>query len=278
VTASFDVSAASEYLRSRIESVPAVCIVLGSGLSAIEGELTEAAVIPFEDVPGFPAPTVEGHAGRYVVGRIGGAQVLLQSGRFHHYEGHSPEVVAAPVRIAAALGVRGLVLTNASGAIRPTLEPGDLLVLSDHINLMFRSPLVGPVRPGETRFPDMSAAYDPRLRHLALEVAVETGEDLHEGTYVAMLGPSYETPAEVRMLGGLGADVVGMSTVPEVLVARALGLRCVAFSVVTNHAAGLGSGGLSHRDVLDVGASAGARLAALLTVLIPRVADELSRG
>lgn len=276
MTASFDVAAAAEYLRSRIESAPAVCIVLGSGLSAIEGELTDASMIPFEDVPGFPAPSVEGHAGRYVVGRLGGADVLIQSGRFHFYEGHSSDVVGAPVRIAASLGVRGIVFTNASGAIRPTLEPGDLVLLSDHINLMSRSPLVGPVLPNETRFPDMSAAYDPRLRELALEAALETGEPLHEGTYVAVLGPSYETPAEVRMLGGFGADVVGMSTVPEVLVARALGLRCVGFSVVTNQAAGLNPGTLSHREVLDVGASAGARLAALLTLLVPRVADELS--
>lgn len=278
MTASIDVPAAAEHLRSRIGSVPAVSIVLGSGLGALEAELTGATAVPFSEVPGYPVPSVEGHAGRYVVGKLGTVDVLLQCGRFHYYEGHPPEVVAAPVRVAAALGVRCLVFTNAAGAILSTLEPGDLVLLHDHINWMSRSPLVGPARPGEARFPDMSAAYDPRLRRLALDTAREAGESLHEGTYAAVLGPAYETPAEVRMLGRMGADVVGMSTVPEVLVARALGLSCLAVSVVTNKAAGLGQGTLSHQEVTRVGREAAVRLARLLTGLVPRLADELYPG
>jgi purine-nucleoside phosphorylase len=275
VSPSFSVPAAADYLRAKIGSVPTVSIVLGSGLGAIETELTGGVAVPFAEVPGYPAPGVEGHAGRYVAGRLGGVDVLLQCGRFHLYEGHPPEVVAAPVRVAAALGVRAVVFTNAAGAIRGTLEPGDLVLLEDHLNLMFGSPLSGPVRPGETRFPDMSCPYDPVLRSLALDAALESGSNLQEGTYAAVLGPAYETPAEVRMLALLGADVVGMSTVPEVIVARALGIRCLAFSVVTNKAAGLGQGVLSHQEVIEGGRRAGGRLARLLTCLLPRVAEEL---
>jgi purine-nucleoside phosphorylase len=273
MTAGFDVSAAAERIRSRLGPVPDVAVVLGSGLGAVEEALSDPVVMPFEDVPGFPAPTVRGHAGRYVAGTLGGAPVLLQCGRFHLYEGHANDIVAAPVRVAAALGVEVLVLTNAAGAIRPTLEPGDTVLLGDHINWMFGSPLVGPVREGETRFPDMSEAYDAGLRGLAREVAAEVDQRVEEGVYAAVLGPAYETPAEVRMLARMGADVVGMSTVPEVIVARALGLRCLAFSVVTNHAAGLGSGVLSHEEVLECGREAGKRLARLLTRLVPRIVD-----
>ena len=275
MSASFEVAAAADHLRARIGSIPSVSVVLGSGLGVIEAELSGAVVVPFAEVPGYPTPGVEGHAGRYVVGRLGGVDVLLQCGRFHCYEGHPPEVVAAPVRVAAALGVRVVVFTNAAGAIRGTLEPGDLVLLEDHLNLMFGSPLSGPVHPGETRFPDMSCPYDAVLSRLALDAAIESGSSLQEGTYAAVLGPAYETPAEVRMLARLGADVVGMSTVPEVLVARSLGIRCLAFSVVTNKAAGLGQGALSHQEVIQGGRRAGVRLARLLTCLLPRVAGEL---
>jgi purine-nucleoside phosphorylase len=278
LTPSFDVAAAADHLRSRVGDMPGISIVLGSGLGAVEAELSDPVVIPFGEVPGYPEPSVEGHAGRYVAGHLSGVEVLLQCGRFHYYEGHESEVVAAPMRVAAALGVRAVVFTNAAGAIRPGLEPGGLVLLDDHINLMFRSPLIGAVQGGETRFPDMSEPYDPQLRRLALDTARELGSALEQGTYVAMLGPAYETPAEVRMLAGLGADVVGMSTVPEVLVARAVGLRCVAFSVVTNYAAGLAPGGLTHREVLEGGREAGVRLANLLSQLVPRIADDLYSG
>lgn len=272
---SLDPKAAAEHLRAKLDPVPAILVVLGSGLGSLEEELDGRVVVPFGEVPGFPAATVQGHAGRYAAGRLGGVDLLLQSGRFHMYEGAGAEVVGAPMRVAAALGVRAVVLTNAAGGVRRTLDAGDVVLIEDHINWMFTSPLIGAVRPGETRFPDMSGPYDPELRRLAREVALEVGERVEEGTYAALLGPQYETAAEVRMLDRLGADVVGMSTVPEVLVARALGLRCLAFSVVANKAVGLAPGPLSHDDVVEQGRIGGARLARLLTRLLPRIAEEL---
>jgi purine-nucleoside phosphorylase len=206
-----------------------------------------------------------------VVGRLDGSEVLFQSGRYHLYEGHSPDVVAAPVRAVAELGVTTLVLTNAAGGLRAQLEPGDLVLLEDHINLTGRSPLVGAVRQGEERFPDMSAPYDPELRLRAVEAAAELGIGVTSGVYAGVLGPSYETAAEVRLLAKLGADVVGMSTVTEVIAARARGLRCLGFSVVTNKATGLGGGALSHAEVVAVGKSAGERLARLLRAVVPKL-------
>jgi purine-nucleoside phosphorylase len=267
-----DVRAAAEALRSRSGLAPEVAFVLGSGLGAVEAEVEDAEVMAFDELPGFPPSGVLGHAGRFVFGRLAGVDVLLQSGRYHLYEGHGPEVVAAPTRVLAAVGVRTLVLTNAAGGVRRTLGPGDLVLLEDHVNWMFRSPLTGPVAESETRFPDMSAPYDPELRDMAMGVALERGIRLEEGTYAALLGPQYETAAEVRMLERLGADVVGMSTVPEVLVARALGLRCLAFSVVANVAVGLGGGPLGHEEVVAVVRSSSGRLATLLGGLLPRIA------
>ncbi len=268
-----DVRGAASLLRSRLPSAPRVAVVLGSGLGQLVDALEDPTTVPFEALPGFPPSGVPGHAGRYVAGRLGGAEVLFQCGRYHMYEGHTPEVVAAPARVAAELGVEVLVLTNAAGGLRPTLDPGDLVLLEDHINMMACSPLTGPVRDGETRFPDMSEPYDVGLRELALAGAKELEIGLQAGVYVGVLGPSYETAAEVRMLAGLGADVVGMSTVPEVIVARARGIRCLAFSVVTNKATGLASGPLSHQEVVEVGREAGVRLSRLLTVLVPRLGE-----
>jgi len=273
VSESIDIRGAASLLRSRLPVVPRVAVVLGSGLGQLVDALEDPTTVPFEALPGFPPSGVPGHAGRYVAGRLGGADVLFQCGRYHMYEGHSSEVVAAPPRVAAELGVEVLVLTSATGGLHPTLEPGDLVLLEDHINMMARNPLAGPVQDGETRFPDMSEPYDGALREMALATAKELGVGLQGGIYVGVLGPSYETVAEVRMLGGLGADVVGMSTVPEVIVARARGMRCVAFSVVTNKATGLASGPLSHQEVVDVGREAGVRLSRLLTVLVPRLAE-----
>ncbi|MEX2048706.1 MAG: purine-nucleoside phosphorylase [Gemmatimonadota bacterium] len=273
-----DVDRAASILRSRLGARARVAIVLGSGLGHVVEALEGATSVGFEELPGFPSSGVVGHAGRFVAGRLGGADVLVQAGRYHFYEGHPTEVVAAPVRVAAALGIEALVLTNAAGGVRADLEPGDLLVVSDHLNLMGRSPLVGPARAGEVRFPDMGAPYDPELRRLAVEVARERGAALSEGIYAGLLGPAYETAAEVRMLGGLGADVVGMSTVPEVLVARARGIRCLAFSVVTNKATGLAAGAVTHDEVVAVGRGAGERLADVLEVLVPRIVSALSRA
>jgi len=278
LSARLDVARASEVLGSKLPLVPRVAIVLGSGLGRLVDELERPVSVPFQELPGFPPSGAPGHEGRFVAGRLGGADVLFQCGRYHLYEGHTADVVGAPVRVAATLGVEALVLTNAAGGIRPSLQPGDLVLLDDHINLMAQSPLVGAVPAEEVRFPDMTAPYDSGLAQLALGAASELGVELTRGVYAGMLGPAYETAAEVRMLGRLGADVVGMSTVPEVLVARARGLRCVAVSVVTNKATGLGTGTLSHDEVVAVGREAGERLARLLKLLLPRLVAALQSG
>lgn len=268
-----DIAAAARVLAGRLPFAPRATVVLGSGLGVLLDRVEAAVSVPFEELPGFPGAGVAGHAGRFVAGLLGGIPVLVQAGRYHVYEGHPGSVVGAPVRLSAALGVEHLVLTNAAGGVDPALEPGDLVLLEDHLNLMFTSPLVGPVAPGETRFPDMSAPYDPELRHLALQVASDEGIALGRGVYAALPGPAYETAAEVRMLRILGADVVGMSTVPEVLVARALGLRCLAVSMVTNKGTGLSPHPLSHDEVMAVGRDAGVRLAALIEGVLARLPD-----
>jgi purine-nucleoside phosphorylase len=269
-----DIPGAAAALRARIGGDPEVAIVLGSGLGQLAANVRDPVVVPFADVPGFPAAGVAGHAGEYVFGTLGGRHVLLQSGRFHVYEGHPLDVVAAPVRVAAALGVRALILTNAAGGVNPQLEPGDVVLLEDHLNLMFRSPLIGPVRGEEERFPGMDDAYDPELRRIALAAAATLDLPLHKGVYAALTGPSYETAAEIRMLGRLGADVVGMSTVPEVLTARAIGLPCLAFSMVTNKGTGLSDVPLSHVDVLEVGARAGRVVARLVEAVVVALPDD----
>ncbi|MEX2465884.1 MAG: purine-nucleoside phosphorylase [Gemmatimonadota bacterium] len=255
----------AEQLSGRIAMQPDVFIVLGSGLGAIEQSVEDAVSVPFQAIRGMPRPSVKGHAGRFVMGSIGGVSVLLQSGRFHAYEGHGMDTVALPVRVAACLGASTLVATNAAGGIREDLGPGRLVRIEDHLNLMLGNPLAGSVVEGEARFPDMSEPYDRALGVLAANVAERLGISLDRGVYAAVLGPSYETAAEVRMLARLGADLVGMSTVPEVITARARGMRCLAFSMVTNRAAGLSDAPLSHDDVLEVGARAGGRLADLVS-------------
>ena len=246
------VRAAAEHLERRLGGTrPRVAIVLGSGMGPLAALVQSPTRIPFAEIPGFAPVGVEGHAGELVAGTLEGKPVLVQSGRFHLYEGHPPATVALPVRAFAALGVDTLILTNAAGGLRESFAAGTLMMVTDHINLMARNPLVGPVEPGEERFPDMSAPYDPGLQELARAAAREAGITLAEGVYVGLLGPSYETPAEVRMLQRLGADAVGMSTVPEVIVARARGVRCLAFSIITNAAAGLAAGPVDHAAVLE---------------------------
>ena len=251
--------------------LPRAAIVLGSGLGSLGEEVEGAVRIPYAQIPGFPAPTVEGHKGELIFGTLEGVPVLVQSGRFHLYEGHSAEVAALPVRVFGRLGVRILILTNAAGGIRGTFRAGTLMLISDHINLMFRNPLIGPALEGEERFPDMSEPYDVRLREMARAVARERNVPLEEGVYCGLLGPSYETPAEIRMLQRLGADAVGMSTVPEVIVARARGIRCLAFSTITNSAAGLSPAQLSHQEVLEVGRQVGGQLAQLIRGVVARL-------
>jgi len=232
---------------------PRVAIVLGSGLGFLADDIADPLRIAYRDIPGFPEPGVAGHKGELVAGTLEGVPVIVQAGRFHLYEGHSAAVAALPVRVFAGLGIDTLIVTNAAGGVRRTFRAGSLMLIADHINLMWRNPLTGPPEPGEQRFPIMHEPYDAGLRAHARAVAREEHILLEEGVYAGLLGPSYETPAEVRMLERLGADAVGMSTVPEVVVARARGIRCLGFSSITNPAAGLTGESLSHKEVLEMG-------------------------
>jgi purine-nucleoside phosphorylase len=244
--------------------------VLGSGLGGFADAVSDPVEVPYGDIPGWPASTAIGHAGTLVLGRFGEVPVAVMKGRGHLYEGLSPADVVFGVRVLGRLGVHSLVLTNACGAIDPSVEPGTLVAITDHLNLQGSSPLVGP--NDETlgpRFPDMTDAYDPGYRAIAHRAAAALGLDLGEGVYAAWLGPAFETPAEIRMMRALGADLVGMSTVPEVLAARHLGLRCLALSCVTNAAAGVRPEPIDHERVLEVGARAAADLVALLREVVP---------
>lgn len=260
---------AAERLRERLGGdQPEIGLVLGSGLGGLVDELAHPVSVAFGELPGWPLPGVLGHQGAFVAGRLGNQQVLVQSGRYHLYEGFSPSAVIRPVRLMARLGIKTILFTNAAGGIRRGFEPGSLMLLADHINLTWRNGLVGPSEVGELRFPDMSGPYDGKLRALARAVALRRGVGLEEGVYAGLAGPSYESLAEVRMLERLGADAVGMSTVLEVIAARALGLRCLAISTITNLAAGLGAGPLSHSEVLQVGARTRGLLLPLLSGIV----------
>ena len=262
---SADAGTARDAIAARLGGrKPGLAIVLGSGLGELADRIEKAVRIPYGDIPGFHAPKVEGHKGELVCGTLAGKTVLAQSGRFHMYEGHSPDTNALPVRTFAALGIRTVVLTNAAGGIRRTYGHGAIMLISDHLNLTGRNPLVGHVRPGEERFPDMTLAYDAALRGIARSAARKLGISLEEGVYAGLLGPSYETPSEVRMLEKLGADAVGMSTVVEVIAARALGMKCLGFSLITNPGAGISSTPLSHVEVMDIAGKAGKELARLI--------------
>ncbi|MBW3602020.1 MAG: purine-nucleoside phosphorylase [Actinobacteria bacterium] len=246
---------------------PRVLVTLGSGLGALADDVADPTVVPFADA-GLPAAGVPGHEGRFVAGRLHGAGVLVQQGRLHLYEGVGAAAVTACVRAAAAVGVDTFVVTNAAGGLRSTLRPGDLLCLTDHLNLTGHNPLAGLWPPP---FVDMADAYDPGLRGQAHEAAARAGERLVDGVYAGVLGPAFETPAEVRMLRAMGADAVGMSTVAEVVAARAAGMRVLGLSLVTNVHRGTGAP-TAHDEVLRVGREAGPRLAAVLRALLPRLA------
>ena len=251
---------------------PICAIVLGSGLGDLADDLAAARRIPFADVPGFPSTTVVGHAGALVSGTLGGRPVLALAGRFHLYEGHPAPLAAFAVRVVHALGVRTLFVSNAAGGVRRTLGPGDLMLIADHLNLTGRNPLVGPVQDGDVRFPDMSDPYDASLRTLLRDAARAAGVPLAEGVYAGLLGPTFETPAEVRMLERLGADAVGMSTVLETIVARALGMRVAGVSLVTNAGSGYTGQALTHAEVLDAGREASGRFRTLVTEFVRRLA------
>jgi len=251
VTATPGVQAAADAVRAAIAPrQPKVAIVLGSGLGFLGDELQDAVRVPYAKIPGFPQPGVVGHAGELIAGQLDGVPTLAQSGRFHLYEGHAPQVTALPVRVFHALGIRTVLLTNAAGGIRRTFQPGTLMLIADHMNMMGLNPLSGHVADGDERFPDMSDPYDSGLRDIARRVAAEEKIPLQEGVYAGLLGPSYETKAEIEMMKRIGADAVGMSTVPEVIAARARGMKCLGISTITNLAAGLGHASLSHQEVL----------------------------
>jgi purine-nucleoside phosphorylase len=277
------VAEAAAFVKARLGALaPRVGIVLGSGLGAAAEAVDDPAIVPYSEIPHFPQSTVEGHSGRLVAGQLGGAPVIVMQGRVHFYEGYSPLEVTFPMRVLGLLGVRAVVLTNAAGAIQPTFHRGELVLLSDHINLMGWNPLNGPNEPrfairagAGQRFFDMTEAYSWGLRALAKTEAYEEGFTLPEGIYLATPGPSFETPAEIRAFHALGATLVGMSTVPETIVARHMGIEVLGISCVTNMAAGLGTKPLSHEEVNETGRWAESRLASLLKRLAPRIAERV---
>ena len=266
------VAAATDAVKQRLGKLkPRVAIVLGSGLGFLADEVVNPIRIPYNTIPGFPEPGVAGHKGLLVGGTLEEVPVLVQAGRFHLYEGHPAGVAGLPARVFAELGVEILIVTNAAGGVRRTFPGGTLMLIADHINLMWRNPLIGQPQPGEQRFPIMHESYDGELRALARTVAREMGIRLEEGVYVGLLGPSYETPAEVRMLERLGADAVGMSTVPEVLVARSRGIRCLGFSIITNPGAGITGEALSHAEVLAISEQVARRLSVVVKGVLKRI-------
>lgn len=263
---------AAEYIRGKYPVQPEIGLVLGSGLGVLADLVEDAIVIPYEEIPHFPVSTVEGHAGELLLGTVSGRHVLLMKGRFHMYEGYGVETVSFPVRVMKELGVQMLLVTNAAGGINTSYEVGDLMLIKDHINFTFRNPLIGPNHNEMgVRFPDMSEAYSRRLREVAKTVAAEQGIKLQEGVYIGLLGPSYETPAEIRMMRTLGADAVGMSTVAEVLVARHAGIEVLGFSCISNMAAGILDQPLSHQEVMETTERVKQTFLKLILSIIPRL-------
>ena len=275
------VSESAAFLRARLGRLaPTIGIVLGSGLGAVADAVADPILAPYAEIPNFPQSTVAGHSGRIVAGRLGGVPVVVMQGRVHYYEGYTPLQVTFPMRVLGQLGLHTVILTNAAGGISHSYRIGDLVLLSDHINALGFNPLVGPneprfaTRPGTgLRFFDMTEAYSRRLRVLAHEAARAEGFVLEEGVYLATTGPSFETPAEIRAFRALGADLVGMSTVPETIVARHSGLEVLGISCVINLAAGIGSTHLSHEEVFEAGSRVQHRLAKLFERLAPAIAD-----
>jgi len=266
---------AARMIRARSNADVSAAIVLGSGLGAFADQLEGAIAIPFREIPGFAQSTVEGHAGRLVIGKSGGISLAAMQGRFHYYEGYSSDEVTFPIRVLKLLGARSLILTNAAGAVNVQFAPGALMIISDHINLMGISPLSGPndERFGP-RFPDLSEAYSRRLQDIATEEAQAIGLQIRRGIYAGLRGPSYETPAEIHMVRTIGADAVGMSTVPEVIVARHMGMEVLGISCITNLAAGVAEKPIDHHAVVETGE----RVRVQFTELLRRVIARLNTG
>ena len=265
---------AGTFIEGRTARRPSLGVVLGSGLGGFAEELTERVEIPYAEIPGWPPATAVGHAGKLILGKLGALELAVMAGRAHLYEGYSPSQAAYGVRVLRRLGVASMVFTNAAGGINLALERGGLVLISDHINLQGSNPLVGPNDDAAgPRFPDMSDAYCRRFREAAKQVAVDLCIPLPEGVYAGMLGPCYETPAEIRYLRAIGADVVGMSTVPEVIVANHLGMRVLGISCVTNMAAGILPQKITHEEVLETGDMVRDTLARFLKALLPKLAE-----
>lgn len=245
---------AANYIKKRMKNIPEAGVILGSGLSGFAESIEDAVIVPYEDIPGFPVSTAPGHVSRIVCGFLNGVCIMIFQGRFHHYEGYDLDSVTMPVKVLNALGCRKLILTNASGGINRKFAPGDLMLLTDHINMTGMNPLTGPNDESSgPRFPDLSEAYSPDLRELAIRAADDAGVKLNEGVYAWMTGPSFETPAEIRMLEIIGADAVGMSTVPEVISAAHLGMDVLAVSYISNMAAGILQQPVTAEEVIDIG-------------------------
>ena len=267
---------AAEFIRKKLKFQPKIAMVLGSGLGSFADDLTDRTVIPYSQIPHFPTTSAIGHAGNLVVGKMSDVAVAAMQGRVHYYEGHSMQLVTFPMRVFFRMGIKAVLLTNAAGGIGSQLKQGCLVVLKDHINLMGTNPAIGPNddRFG-LRFFDMTEAYAADYRRMALEEGRRQGIDIFEGVYAAVSGPSYETPAEIRFLRTIGADTVGMSTVPEVIVARHCNIKVLAISCVTNLAAGISSQPINHEEVLQTGERVRSQFVGLLKALLPRMAAAL---
>lgn len=268
------INEAKTFIEGKITNLPKVGLILGSGLGVLAEEIDHPIKIKYEDIPGFPVSTVEGHAGQLVIGELMGITVLAMQGRFHFYEGYKLEEVTFPVRVMKALQIETVIVTNAAGGVNRSFEPGDLMLITDHINNVGINPLIGP-NDAElgARFPDMSTAYTPHMQKLVCEAAKELNITLKEGVYVWNSGPSYETPAEIRMLEKVGADAVGMSTVPEVIVARHANMNIIGISCITNMAAGILDQPLSHDEVMETAEKARKNFLNLVKATVQRLAQ-----
>jgi purine-nucleoside phosphorylase len=269
---------AAKFILSKTKLRPKIALVLGSGLGAFADELAGAAKIPYQKIPGFPRSTAVGHAGQLVIGKVGSVEAAVMQGRVHFYEGYTAKEVVFPMRVLGRLGIRTAILTNAAGGIDLGYKQGALVVIRDHIKLQGANPLIGPNddRFGP-RFPDMTQAYWKQYREIALAESKRLGIEVHEGVYAALSGPSYETPAEIRYLRTIGADLVGMSTVPETIVARHMGIRVLGISCVTNMAAGILDQPINHAEVIETGERVKTQFIALLRAVLPRIAAEKSQ-